>query len=160
MDKNKFIDKVLEAEVTLYHVAKSILIHEQDCEDAVQNAILKAYDKLHTLKEEKFFKTWLVRILINECYSLKRKDIKKIPYEEAFENIKADDKNDYNELYQAIIKLPPRIRVTIVLYYVEGYCIDEIKKILKVPSGTVKSRLSRGRKLLKIELKDMEGIYE
>lgn len=160
MNRDKFIDKVLEAEVTLYHVSKSILIHEQDCEDAVQNAILKAYDKLHTLKEEKYFKTWLIRILINECYNLKRRVTKNVSYEETFENTKVVEENDYTELYQAIIKLPPKIRVTVVLYYVEGYCVDEIKRILKVPSGTVKSRLSRGRKLLKIELNDMEGIYE
>ena len=134
--------------------------HDQDCEDAVQGAILKAYDKLDTLKEEKFFKTWLIRILINECYSLKRKSILQIPYEQCFEFTKADDKPDYSDLYLAISKLPPRIRITIVLYYVEGYSVEEIKGILKVPSGTVKSRLSKGRKLLKLKLEYMEGIYE
>ncbi|MGL4911554.1 MAG: RNA polymerase sigma factor [Romboutsia sp.] len=160
MNKSTFIDKVLEAERTLYHVSKSILSHDQDCEDAVQGAILKAYDKLNTLKEEQFFKTWLIRILINECYSLKRKQILQVPYEECFEFTKAEDKQDYSELYMAISKLPPRIRITIVLYYVEGYSVDEIKSILKIPSGTVKSRLSKGRKLLKLKLEYMEGIYE
>lgn len=160
MNKNTFIENVLEAERTLYHVSKSILIYDQDCEDAVQGAILKAYDKLHTLKEEKYFKTWLIRILINECYSLKRREYPKVPYEEYFEFVMADDKKDYRELYLAIRKLPERIRITIVLYYVEGYSVEEIKKILKVPSGTVKSRLAKGRKLLKIKLENMEVIYE
>ncbi|MDK2584683.1 RNA polymerase sigma factor [Romboutsia sedimentorum] len=160
MNKNIFIEKVLEAERTLYHVAKSILLHDQDCEDAVQGAILKAYDKLGTLKEEQYFKTWLIRILINECYSLKRKEITKVPYEECFAFTKADDKKDYSELYLAIYKLPPRIRITIVLYYVEGYSVEEVKKILKIPSGTVKSRLAKGRKLLKIKLDHMEVTYE
>ncbi|MDK2562443.1 RNA polymerase sigma factor [Romboutsia sedimentorum] len=160
MNKNIFIEKVLEAERTLYHVAKSILLHDQDCEDAVQGAILKAYDKLETLKEEQYFKTWLIRILINECYSLKRKKITNVPYEECFAFTKADDKKDYSELYLAIYKLPPRIRITIVLYYVEGYSVEEVKKILKIPSGTVKSRLAKGRKLLKIKLEHMEVTYE
>lgn len=160
MNKNTFIDKVLEAERTLYHVSKSILIHDQDCEDAVQGAILKAYDKLGTLKEEQYFKTWLIRILINECYRLKRREYPKVSYEECFEFVKADDKKDYSELYVAIHKLPPRIRVTIVLYYVEGYSVEEIKQILKIPAGTVKSRLSKGRKLLKIKLNHMEVTYE
>ncbi|WP_330383772.1 MULTISPECIES: RNA polymerase sigma factor [Romboutsia] len=159
LNKSTFIEKVLEAEHTLYHVSKSILIYDQDCEDAVQGAILKAYDKLNTLKEEKYFKTWLIRILINECYSLKRRASKVVPYEECIE-VYNDDKKDYSELYLAICKLPPRIRITIVLYYIEGYCVDEIKEILKIPSGTVKSRLSKGRKLLKIKLKNMEVIYE
>jgi RNA polymerase sigma-70 factor (ECF subfamily) len=60
----------------------------------------------------------------------------------------------------AIYKLPPRIRITIVLYYVEGYSVEEVKKILKIPSGTVKSRLAKGRKLLKIKLDHMEVTYE
>lgn len=160
MNKNTFIEKVLEAERTLYNVSKSILVNDQDCEDAVQSAILKAYDKLSTLKEEKYFKTWLVRILINECYKLQRKNIIKVSYEECFEFIKEEEKTDYSDLYIAIQKLPPRIRVTIVLYYVEGYSIEEIKKILKIPSGTVKSRLAKGRKLLKTKLDCMEVYYE
>lgn len=160
MNKDTFIANVLEAESTLYRVSKSILIHEQNCEDAVQEAILKAYDKLDTLKKEQYFKTWLVRILINECYSLKRKEYSQIPYEEYFESAKANDKKDYSELYLAIQNLPERIRITIVLYYVEGYSVDEIKDILEIPAGTVKSRLAKGRNLLKIKLENMEVNYE
>ncbi|MEW9094627.1 MAG: RNA polymerase sigma factor [Clostridiaceae bacterium] len=159
MNKDAFVDKVLEAESTLYHISKSILIHDEDCEDAVQAAILKAYNKLGTLKKEQYFKTWLVRILINECYSLKRKEHPEVSYEEYFEYAKADDEKDYSELYLAIQKLPERIRITIVLYYVEGYSVEEIKEILKIPSGTVKSRLSKGRKLLKVKLENMEATY-
>ena len=160
MNKDTFIDRVLEAESTLYRISKSILIHEQDCEDAVQEAILKAYNKLGTLKKEQYFKTWLVRILINECYSLKRKEYSQVPYEEYFESAKANDKENYNELYLAIQNLPERIRITIVLYYVEGYSVKEIKQILQIPTGTVKSRLAKGRNLLKIKLENMEAIYE
>lgn len=159
MNKDAFVDKVLEAESTLYHVSKSILIHDEDCEDAVQGAILKAYNNLGTLKKEQYFKTWLVRILINECYNLKRKECPVVSYEEYFEYDKADVEKDYSELYLAIQKLPERIRITIVLHYVEGYSVEEIKEILKIPSGTVKSRLSKGRKLLKIKLENMEATY-
>ncbi|APM37679.1 RNA polymerase sigma factor [Clostridium kluyveri] len=160
MNKDTFIDNVLKANSTLYHVSKSILTHEQDCEDAVQGAILKAYNKLGTLKKEQYFRTWLIRILINECYSLKRKEYSQVSYEEYFESAKADDKKDYSELYLAIKNLPERIRITIVLYYVEGYTVEEIKQILKIPAGTVKSRLAKGRKLLKIKLEHMEATYE
>ncbi|MGL5330075.1 MAG: RNA polymerase sigma factor [Peptostreptococcaceae bacterium] len=160
MDKNTFIQKVIEAEQTLYNVSKSILINDTHCEDAVQEAILKAYDKLDTLKKEEFFKTWLVRILINECYKLKRKEKKEICYEEGLLNVASKENKDYTELYQAIKDLPQKISITLVLYYVEGYSTEEIKKILKIPSGTVKSRLSKGRKLLKNKLEYMEVIYE
>lgn len=160
LNKETFIANVLEAESTLYHVSKSILTHDQDCEDAVQGAILKAYDKIDTLKKEQYFKTWLIRILINECYDLKRKEYPEVSYEEYFESTKAEDRKDYRELYLAIRKLPERIRIAIVLYYVEGYSVEEIKEILKIPTGTVKSRLAKGRKLLKIKLENMEAIYE
>jgi RNA polymerase sigma-70 factor (ECF subfamily) len=135
LNKDTFTNKVLEAESTLYHVSKSILTHEQDCEDAVQGAILKAYNKLDTLKEEKYFKTWLVRILINKCYSLKSKERPQVPYEECLEFSKADDKRDYSELYRAIQNLPERIRITIVLYYVDGYSVEEINGFWGYPQG-------------------------
>lgn len=160
MNKDTFVNKVLEAQSTLYRVSKSILANDQDCEDAVQGAILKAYDKLDTLKNEQYFKTWLVRILINECYDLRNKVHPQISYDEYFETAEADSREDYTELYTAIKKLPERIRITIVLYYVEGYSVEEIKRILEIPAGTVKSRLSKGRKLLKMKLENMEATYE
>jgi RNA polymerase sigma-70 factor (ECF subfamily) len=160
LNKNLFIDRVLEAERTLYHVSKTILSVDQDCEDAVQSAILKAYEKLNTLKEEQYFKTWIIRILLNECYRLKRREQPNVSYEECFEFVKAEDEEDFSELYLAIKKLPERIRITIVLYYVEGYSVKEIKQILKIPAGTVKSRLAKGRKLLKNRLEIMEVDYE
>ena len=67
MTREAFTDLVLDSEPTLYRVAMSMLRNEKDCEDAVQTAILTAYEKLGTLKHEEYFKTWLVRILINVC---------------------------------------------------------------------------------------------
>lgn len=160
MNKDLFIDRVLEAERTLYHVSKTILSVDQDCEDAVQSAILKAYEKLNTLKEDQYFKTWIIRILLNECYRLKRREQPEVSYDECFEFVKAEDEEDYSELYLTIKKLPERIRITVVLYYVEGYSVKEIKQILKIPAGTVKSRLAKGRKLLKNRLKIVEVDYE
>ena len=73
MDKEEFLSHVLGAEETLFHISFSILRNEQDCADAVQEAILKAYSCLDKLRDEKYFKTWIVRILINECYGILRK---------------------------------------------------------------------------------------
>ena len=67
MTKDDFSLKILECERTLYRIAMSMLKNETDCEDAVQMAILTAFEKLDTLKNEQYFKTWLVRILINVC---------------------------------------------------------------------------------------------
>ena len=72
MTKTEFTDAVLAAEPTLYRVAKSMLGSEADCADAAQNAILHAWERLDTLKKPEYFKTWLVRILINECKGVLR----------------------------------------------------------------------------------------
>lgn len=160
LDKQIFSEKILEIESTLYHVAKSILVSDKDSEDAVQEAILKGYEKLSTLKNDQYFKTWLVRILINTCYGLKRSEKLTTSYEDYFETECVEDKQDYSELYQAIFELKQPIRITIILYYIEGYSVEEIKKILRIPSGTVKSRLAKGRRLLKLKLENMEVIYE
>ncbi len=153
MDKDSFAKNVLEAETTMYRVAKSIMVNESDCEDAVSEAVLKAYEKLNTLREERYFKTWLIRILINECYRKKRAQAKIIPLEDYAESLTVNDES-CSELYGAVMKLKPRIRITVVLHYIEGYGVEEIAGILKIPAGTVKSRLHAGRKMLREELKN------
>lgn len=155
--------------MTLYRIAKSMTLNEKDCEDVVQNAILKSFQKLDTLKQEQFFKTWLVRILINECYSFKRKSVPTIGYEDYLETEDVKDdfmvtdsleqmekKDDYQALYGAIARLKPRVRMAVILYYIEEYSVEEVKDILKIPTGTVKSRLSKGRKELKAFLEKQE----
>ena len=153
MDKTEFSRKVMEVESTLYHVSKSILHNETDCEDAVQEAILKAYTKRNTLKEVNFFKTWLTRILINECYQLLRTKKQEISYDVFMQEKPIEDKNN-SELYYAIKKLDIKHRIPIVLCYIEGYKVSEIAHILKIPTGTVKSRLSKGRNQIKLLLED------
>lgn len=151
MNKEKFTQEVLSAEQTMYRVAKSILICDSDCEDAVQEAVLKAFTKLHTLRDERYFKTWLIRILLNECYRYKRARQKIVPFDEYALEQPAED-SEYSFLYQAVMKLKEPIRITIVLHYIEGYSVEEVGKMMKIPAGTVKSRLYTGRTLLRKEL--------
>ena len=67
---------ILDSERQLYSTAKTILYSDQDCADAIQDTIVKAFSKIDTLKNDKYARTWLVRILINECYSILRKSSK------------------------------------------------------------------------------------
>lgn len=159
MDKTIFTDKILEVQNTLYHVSKTILNSDAECEDAVQEAILIAYEKIGTLRQEEYFKTWLTRILINECYKIQKKRINSLQYEEYFKDEPIKESENYNELYISISKLPVKIRITIVLHYIEGYSVKEVANTLKIPSGTVKSRLAKGRRLLKHDLENMEVAY-
>ena len=109
MDKEDFAQNVLAAERTLYAVAKTMLINESDCEDAVGDAVLAAWRKLGFLREEKYFKTWLVRILINECVKRLRRRGDEVSLENA-ESLPAPEREDYSDLYRAIAALPPKIR--------------------------------------------------
>ncbi|MEG0090583.1 MAG: sigma-70 family RNA polymerase sigma factor [Oscillospiraceae bacterium] len=164
MTREIFMQNVLDCETTMYHIAKSILINEKDCEDAVQSTILKGFEKLEGLKEEQYFKTWLIRILLNECYSFKRREKPTEIYEEYFADTAADsgflEGRDYSPLYRAITELKPKIRIVIVLFYLEEYSLKEIKALLKIPEGTVKSRLAKGRSQLREALENQEVHYE
>lgn len=146
-----FTDKVLASEETLYRISRSMLRNEQDCEDAVQDAILTAYSKLNTLKNEDYFKTWLVRILINKC-NQRLKQKKRCVSAEVLPEDANDTLGGSVEIRMAIESLNPKVRIVLVMKYIEGFSVQEIKDILKIPEGTVKSRLAKGREELKCKL--------
>lgn len=147
MTNEEFAKIATDTAEVMYRVSKSILKRDEDCEDAVHEAIVKAFSKLYSLKNDSFAKTWLIRIVINEFYAILRKRKREIYSEEITEE--EAEKQDYSELYTALNRLPADYRVTIVLCYIEGYSVSETADILKVSEGTVKSRLSRGRKKLR-----------
>ena len=153
MDKDEFLRLALDSEPTLFHVSLSILHNEQDCADAVQEAILKAYENRHKLKEIKYFKTWIVRIVINECYGILRKKKRFQVYDDTVQKdntyLSNYIKEEYIDLYQAINRLGEKEKICVILYYLEDYSVAETADVLKIPIGTVKSRLNHARKELK-----------
>ncbi|MBQ8538906.1 MAG: RNA polymerase sigma factor [Ruminococcus sp.] len=151
MTKEKFTLLVLNCEETLYRISVSMLKNERDAEDATQTAILKAFEKISTLKDEKYFKTWLVRILINVCNKQLKEKSKYTCNDIDLITLKSCDNNF--EVRVAVENLPLKIRQVVVLYYIEQFSTKEISSMLKIPKGTVLSRLSKGRELLKLELK-------
>ncbi|MCM1568520.1 MAG: sigma-70 family RNA polymerase sigma factor [Roseburia sp.] len=147
MDKEAFANMVIAGTNSLYRISKAMLKNDTDCEDAVQEAIATGFAKLNTLRQEAYAKTWLTRILINECYGiLKRREKTMTLLTEPEEGAGAPD---YSDLYNALNMLKKETRLTLVLYYLEGYSIEEIAKIMCIPAGTVKSRLCRGRRDLR-----------
>ena len=140
----------MDMKKTLYHVACGILRSEADREDAVQECILKAWEKRDSLKSDAAFRSWVTRILINECYDICRRSGKIIVMDELPEAVAPEMENP--ELRDAINKLEDIYRLPILLFYVEGFSIREISRMLQIPEGTVKSRLHAGRGKLKILL--------
>ena len=150
LDNNSFEKLVTDRTDSLYRISMAMLRNEHDAEDAVHDAILSAYQNRHKLRSEEYFGTWLTRILINECkkqlrYRKRRADIAS----EINDKEPRDDPYLSLEISDAINRLPEKIQLTVILYYFEDHSIKEIKSILRVPEGTVKSRLAAGRKLLK-----------
>jgi RNA polymerase sigma-70 factor (ECF subfamily) len=146
MTKQQFAQLVLDSTDCLYRVSKGILRNDADCEDAVWEAIGIGFASLDTLRQDAYARTWLTRILINECYRILRQkkcSTNTVELEKCAANPSADRK--YSELYEAIGALDEKYRIPIVLFYLEGYSIREIADILQSTEGTVKSWLSRGR---------------
>ena len=111
MTRETFTDLVLDSEPTLYRVAMSMLRNEKDCEDAVQTAILTAYEKLGTLKHEEYFKTWLVRILINVCNKQLKSASKTTELNDT--DLSSGNAEVSSEIRIAIESLPVKIRQVI-----------------------------------------------
>lgn len=155
MDKAEFTRWVLAAENRLYRISCGMLDSHQDRLDAVQEAVLKAWAKLDQLREEKYFETWLTRILINECHNLQHGRGRSLPLEDAPEPIAPPGEN--RELREAISQLSMELRLPILLYYMEGYKLREIAQILGIPDGTVKTRLLRAKKKLRAMLEEEKG---
>lgn len=159
MTKEAFTEGITAMTKTLYRVSCGLLQSEADREDAVQEAILRAWEKLNSLKHEEFFRTWVVRILINECRSIGRQRSRVIPMDDLTvpesEAVPSDEQT--RELRRAVMRLPDTLRLPVILHYVEGYDVAEAGRILDIPAGTVKSRLSRARKQLKAELEEAEN---
>ena len=154
LDREQFTAAVLDAEPTLYRVAKTMLHQEQDCADAAQQAILRAWEQLDTLHSARYFKTWLVRILINECRTILRRQKRIAPYDAAAaEAIPAPAAEDHSDLYAAITALDEKLRLPVELYYLEGFKTREIAVLLGIPENTVKTRLRTAREQLRRDLK-------
>lgn len=134
----------------LYRIAKGILKSDFDVDDAMQETVLKAWMKLTTLKNENSFTTWITKILINECYGIirKRKSVVSI---EDYELKDKDNNQEVNykiDVWKALDKLSDDFKIPLILYFFEDFSYEEISLILKIPKGTIKSRISRGKEKL------------
>ncbi len=159
-DKEDFKTLVLPHLDYLYRVA-FCLVHKnkQDAEDLVQETFLKAYNNFHQLKDRNKCKSWLTSILYNLFINKYRKNNKfsSIPYEESIvyqgaHDTKFIEERMDQEVSEALFKLPEAYSTVLILSDIENLPYKEIAEILEVPIGTIRSRLSRARRLLKTQL--------
>ena len=151
-DAEAFIQLMEMHKESMYKIAHSYLKRDADIADAMQETILDCFEKIQTLKDPNYFKTWLIRILINNCNDIIRKE-SKVCLLEHYEGLEieavAEDLTEFRELLNSIDE---KYRTILILYYVEGYRIREIAGLLDMNESTVNSRLRRSRMMLKKEL--------
>lgn len=156
MTKEQLGNLIITSEDAMYHVAKTLLRSDADCADAIQEAIVKAFASFQTLRRDAYAKTWLIRIVINECYAIMRREKKLVPLEDYTAEEEAAERADYSDLYEALSHLAEEIRLTVTLYYMEGYSVREIAALMDTTESAVKNRLARARDKMRKELADAQ----
>ncbi|WP_078554347.1 sigma-70 family RNA polymerase sigma factor [Bacillus alkalicellulosilyticus] len=148
-NSTSFEKLIVSHQVVMYRVAKTILSRDEDCADAIQETILKAYENITTLREPKYFKTWLIRILMNESYQILKQRKKVITIEEWEEPRSLDDNFQKIEVTELLHALPVEQRDLLQLFHIEDISIHDLASLYEVPENTIKTRLRRARERVK-----------
>lgn len=153
MSKQEFSDRAMRCAPRLWRIAYLILRNGADCDDAVQEALIRAWTHIGSLRDPALFETWLVRILINAARSQlrRRPDAARLA-----EIAPAEEPPPDGALHEAIRDLELKYRVPLILHHLEGYPLEECAAMLKLPVSTVKWRLHQARKQLKDALEVSE----
>lgn len=147
----------------LYRVALHALKDRVDAEDVVQTVLLKLYQRTEGFESEEHLKHWLLRVAVNESRRLQASFWRKrtVPLEDW--DGPAPDDPAKAELFQAVMGLERRYRLTIYLYYYEGCSVKEVAAALRAKPSTVQTWLQRARAKLRRALSDgeeEEGTYD
>ncbi|MDR2587145.1 MAG: RNA polymerase sigma factor [Coriobacteriales bacterium] len=161
MQASEFSERITALLPTLNRVALSQLRRWVEAQDAVLECVARAWEKREQLREPRFFNTWAIRILLNICHDIQRRERHEPLLFGTDENsdvregrsatralIEAPepvDEEQLDRLREALFSLDERTRLILMLFYVEGYRVQEIGQLLEMRSGSVRSRLSRGR---------------
>ncbi len=149
-DVEAFLELMDRNSLSMYKVARAILNCDDDVADAIQDTVLSCFENIHTLKKQEYFKTWLIRILINHCNRILRLRKKEYLPGEMPETMQHDQSLAEFEFKEMLGLIDEKYRLILILYYLEGWKIPEIAKLLKMKENTVKTRLARARQQIRI----------
>ena len=160
-DTDAFVKLIENSQDTLKRVSFAWLKDENDVADAIQDTILDAFANIGQLKKAEYFKTWLVKILINNCTRIYRKNKKLLKFKVSAdryqeENLPGDARDEAVgaelEFFDLLKILPDDSRVIFQMYFGEQFTIAEIAEILHMKENTVKSRIHRGKTQLREQM--------
>ena len=154
-------DKALTAQMQeqlegLYRLSLSILRSAADAQDAVQQGMLRAWERRRQVSDESRVRAWLTRIVVNECRNIQRKRMRVFPAAQMPECGVTNHAAEGEAMRDAMDALPEKLRTPLLLKYMEEFSEQEIAGALGIPVTTVKSRLHRARKALRRMLEDAE----
>ena len=155
-DRREYERVAQEALPALYKIAMGILRSDADARDAVQQALLKGWEKKENAREG-HFRWYLTRILINECRNIQRHRMRVFPA--GMPPAVQEMPPDYQELYDAVFRLPDKLRLPLLLKYAQNCSEKEGAEALGIPVTTFKNRLHRARMELRKTL-DREVMFE
>lgn len=144
----------------VYHLALAQTKKTADAEDVFQEVFLRLVKNDTPFENDEHLKAWLIRVTINCSHNLWRKILRRgeVPIEDTGVPDRRDPSpGEHSEVYEGVLRLPPKYRAVIHLYYYEEMSIESIGKSLKIGYDAAAKRLSRARKLLRQEL--TEGVY-
>ena len=157
-DAEAFIRLIEQHKQSLYKVARGFFTEPMDIEDAVSETVLSCWEYLNQLRKPSYFKTWLIRVLINHCIDVKRQRERLVSMDKLPE-VPVQNPDPGNLHFESLVNcLPPDYRPVLILFYGEGFSVREIAVLLHLPTGTVSSRLKRGRERLAAVLKGKECV--
>ena len=149
MIKKHLLGLIYEIRHELYKIARCRLSCEDDIEDAVQETMIETFRSIKKLKKLESYKKWIIKILINKCNHIYKKNKDR---NISFENVEGKTiyQNKYEQLeeldFYSILKgLKYEERMILTLFYLEDYTIKEISKVMKLNENTVKTKLKRGK---------------
>ena len=157
--QNKFVTLLAPIKADLYKIAYCYVKNETNALEIISNTVYNAYLAFPKLRNQKYFKTWITRIVINESIAYLRHSVKTIPLYESHLNTAHETQVSSAErldLYDALELLSPEERGIIILKYFQDMTFREISGITKIPENTIKTRHYRILKKLKGYLSDLE----
>lgn len=158
-DAECFIRLMEENKQSMLKVAYGFFSNEEDVADVMQQTVLDAYEHIGELKKAAYFKTWLIRILINNCNQLYNSRKRIVMGEKLAEESYVDDYPQENTFFQLLSLLKKDDRAVFWLYYGEGYTTKEISQILDRNESTIRSRIRRGKEQIRRQIQGEEWIF-
>ena len=151
-DDAAFVRLMEENKQSMYKTAWVYLKNDADIADAIQDTILACYENLPHLRQRKYFKTWMTRILINKCNDIIKKRMECTDFSIVKSEGALDASLERSEWKELLSSLDKKYGIVLLMHYYEEMTVTEISKTLELNRNTVLTRLRRGRQLLQNEL--------